>query len=154
MVAAAGLLWSTLGIGVRFMDEVGVWAILFYRGIAQVLVLVALIAVRHRRRFIRSVVGIGLKGLISGASLMFASVTFVYALKLTTVARATLILSAAPVLAGLLGWLLLREPITRRNWWTMGMAAVGLAVITQAGTESGDLAGTLLALGSALAVAR
>ena len=153
MVAAAGLLWSTMGVGVRYMDEVSVWAILFYRAIAQVLVLVALIAVRRRGSFARTVTGIGVNGLISGASLTFSSVTFVYALKLITVAEATLILGAAPVLAGLLGWLLLREPITRTNWWTMGMAAVGLAVMTYTGTVTGNLAGTLLAFGGALGFA-
>ena len=153
MVAAAGLLWSTLGVGVRFMEEVGTWGILFYRGIAQIAVLVVFLAARHRRRLVRTVAGIGLNGLVSGASLTFSSMCFVYALGLTTVAEATLILGAAPVLAGALGWLVLREPITSTNWWSMGIAALGLAVMTYTGTVSGSLAGILLAFGAALGFA-
>lgn len=152
-MAAAGLLWSTLGVGVRFMDEIGTWAILFYRGIAQTLVLVALVAIRHRGAFFRTITGIGLNGIAAGAALTFSSVCFVYALSLTTVAEATLILGAAPVLAGGLGWLVLREPITGTNWWTMGIAAAGLAVMTYTGTVSGSLPGTLLAFCGALGFA-
>lgn len=153
MVALAGLLWSTLGVGVRIMDDVSPWGVLFYRAIAQVLVLVALIGVRHKGAFVRSITGIGLNGLVSGASIAFSSICFVYALSLTTVAEATLILGAAPVLAGLLGWLVLGELITGTNWWTMGMAAVGIAVMTYTGTVSGNLLGIVLAFGSALGFA-
>lgn len=153
LVATAGLLWSTFGLGVRLMGDVDAWAILFYRAIPQIIVLVVLVVVRHRRAAIRTVAGIGLNGLISGAWLTFSSMCFVYALTLTTVAEATLILGAAPVLAGVLGWVLLREPITRTNWWTMGLAALGLAVMTYTGTVSGSLAGTALAFGGALGFA-
>ena len=153
LVAAAGLLWSTFGLGVRLMGDVGPWAILFYRAIPQIIVLVVLITVRHRGATLRTIAGIGLNGLVSGASLTFSSMCFVYALTLTTVAEATLILGAAPVLAGVLGWLILREPITRTNWWTMGIAAAGLGIMTYTGTVSGSLAGTILAFGAALGFA-
>ncbi|MCY4370898.1 MAG: DMT family transporter [bacterium] len=153
LVAAAGLLWSTFGLGVRLMGDVGPWAILFYRAIPQIIVLVVLITVRHRGATLRTIAGIGLNGLVSGASLTFSSMCFVYALTLTTVAEATLILGAAPVLAGVLGWLILREPITRTNWWTMGLAAAGLGVMTYTGTVSGSLAGTILTFGAALGFA-
>ena len=135
------------------MGDVGPWAILFYRAIPQIIVLVVLITVRHRGATLRTIAGIGLNGLVSGASLTFSSMCFVYALTLTTVAEATLILGAAPVLAGVLGWLILREPITRTNWWTMGLAAAGLGVMTYTGTVSGSLAGTILAFGAALGFA-
>lgn len=153
MVATAGLLWSTLGLGVRLMDEAGPWRILFYRAIVQVVVLAAFVAVRNPGSFVRTLTGVGYNGLLSAASLSFSSISFVYALTLTTVAEATLILGAAPVMAGALGWMLLREPITRTNWTTMGIAAAGLTVMTYTGTVSGNVAGILLALGGALGFA-
>ena len=94
MVATAGLLWSTLGLGVRLMDEAGPWRILFYRAAFQVVVLGVLIAARNPRAFVRTLAGIGYNGLLSAASLSFSSISFVYALSLTTVAEATLILGA------------------------------------------------------------
>ena len=153
MVAAAGLLWSTLGLGVRLMDEAGPWRILFYRAVVQVVVLAVVIAARNPGAFVRTVAGIGYNGLLSAGALSFSSICFVYALSLTTVAQATLILGAAPVMAGALGWLLLREPITRTNWWTMGIAAAGLAVMTYTGAVAGNVAGIILASGGALGFA-
>lgn len=153
MVATAGLLWSTLGLGVRLMDEAGTWRILFYRAIAQVVVLGVLIAARNPGAFARNLTRIGYNGLVSATALSFSSISFVYALSLTTVAEATLILGAAPVMAGALGWMVLREPITRTNWWTMGIAAAGLGVMTYTGTVSGNVAGIVLALCGALGFA-
>ena len=153
MIAMAGLLWSTLGLGVRFLDEVGTWAILFYRAIAQILALLVLIAIRHRGLLVHTFTSIGLNGLVSGVSLASSSICFVYALSLVSVAEATLILGAAPVLAGLLGWLVLREPITRTNWRTMAIAGAGLTIMTYTGTVSGSLVGTALAFCAALGFA-
>ena len=153
LVAASGLLWSTLGLGVRLMDTAGPWRILFYRAIAQVVVLSALVAARNRGGFVRAFAGIGSDGLLGAVSLAFASCCAVYALTLATVAEVTLIFSSAPVLAGLLGWLLLREPISRTTWVSMGMATIGLAVMTSTGTTTGSLSGAVLAFGSALGFA-
>ena len=153
LVAIAGLLWSTLGLGVRLMDEAGPWRILFYRAIALIVVLGVVVAARNPGTFVRAFAGIGYNGLVSATAIAFSSISFVYALTLTTVAQATLILGAAPVMAGALGWLLLREPITRTNWSTMGIAAAGLAVMTYTGIASGDLLGTILAFGAALGFA-
>ncbi len=152
-MAAAGMLWSTLGLGIRSMETPEPWGILFYRAIAMVVTLGTLVAARNGGAIVRPLTSIGFNGLLSAASLAAASCCMVYALTLTTVAEATLIFGVAPVLAGSLGWLVLREPITGRNWATMGLAALGLVVITQPGTASGSLAGTLLAGGSALGFA-
>lgn len=153
LVVTAALLWSTLGLGVRLMDEAGPWRILFYRAVAQVLVLGVLIAARNPGAFTRTLTGIGHNGLLSAAFLSFSSISFVYALTLTTVAEATMILGATPVMAGLLGWMLLREPITRTNWWTMGIAAAGLGVVAYTGTVSGNVVGIILAACGALGFA-
>ena len=153
MVAGAGLMWSTLGLGVRLMDTAGPWRILFYRAIAQVVVLSALVAARNRGSFVRAFARIGSNGLVGAGSLAMSSTCMVYALTLTTVAEVTLIFVSAPVLAGLLGWLLLREPISRTTWVTMGVATIGLAVMTSAGRSTGSLTGTVLAFGSALGFA-
>ena len=153
LVAAAGTLWSTLGLGVRIMDTATTWQILFYRAIAQVIVIGAWVAMRRGRRFARSFMDIGADGIIAGASISMASIAFVYALRLTTVAEVVFLFSMAPVLAGLLGWVVLREPITRITWLAMALVLAGIAVMNGPAGSAGVSAGTFLAFLSALGFA-
>jgi len=153
LVSAAGILWSTLGLGVRIMDTLTPWEILFYRAVAQVMVVGAWVAMRRGRGFSRSFADIGADGFIAGASISMASIAFVYAISLTTVAEVVFIFSMAPVLAGLLGWALLREPITRITWLAMGIVLAGIAVMNGPIGSAGLSTGTILALLSALGFA-
>ncbi len=153
LLAAAGTLWSTLGLGVRIMDTATTWQILFYRAIAQVVVIGAWVAMRRGRGFARSFADIGADGVIAGASISMASIAFVYALSLTTVAEVVFIFSMAPVLAGLLGWALLKEPITRITWLAMALVLAGIAVMNGPDGSAGISPGALLALLSALGFA-
>ena len=153
LLAAAGTLWSTLGLGVRIMDTATTWQILFYRAIAQVVVIGAWVAMRRGRGFARSFADIGADGVIAGASISMASIAFVYALSLTTVAEVVFIFSMAPVLAGLLGWALLKEPITRITWLAMVLVLAGIAVMNGPDGSAGISFGTILALLSALGFA-
>ncbi|MDE0137270.1 MAG: DMT family transporter [bacterium] len=153
LLAAAGTLWSTLGLGVRIMDTATTWQILFYRAIAQVVVIGAWVAMRRGRGFARSFADIGADGVIAGASISMASIAFVYALSLTTVAEAVFLFSMAPVLAGLLGWVVLREPITRITWLAMVLVLAGIAVMNGPAGSAGVSMGTFLALLSALGFA-
>ena len=153
LIAAAGTLWSTLGLGVRIMDTATTWQILFYRAIAQVIVVGAWLAMRRGRGFVRSFADIGADGVIAGASISIASIAFVYAIGLTTVAEVVFLFSMAPVLAGLLGWALLREPITRITWLAMVFVLVGIAVMNGPIGSAGFSAGTLLAFLAALGFA-
>ena len=153
LVAAAGTLWSTLSLGVRIMDTATTWQILFYRAIAQVMVIGAWVAMRRGRGFARSFADIGADGVMAGASISMASIAFVYALSLTTVAEVVFIFSMAPVLAGLLGWALLREPITRITWLAMVIVLAGIAVMNVPDGSAGFSTGTLLALVAAFGFA-
>ena len=153
LVAAAGTLWSTLGLGVRIMDTATTWQILFYRAIAQVLVIGAWVAMRRGRGFARSFMDIGADGIIAGASISMSSIAFVYALRLTTVAEVVFLFSMAPVLAGLLGWVVLREPITRITWLAMALVLAGIAVMNGPAGSAGVSAGTFLAFLAALGFA-
>ena len=153
LVAAAGTLWSTLGLGVRIMDTATTWEILFYRAIAQAVVIGVWVATRRGRRLTRSFADIGFSGVLAGASVSMASLSFVYALSLTTVAEVVFIFSMAPVLAGLLGWIMLKEPITRITWWAMMLVLIGIAVMNGPGGSTGGPVGTFLAFLSAFGFA-
>ncbi len=50
LVASAGFLWSTLGLGVRLMEEATAWQIVFYRGVFQAAAVTGLVLHRNRGR--------------------------------------------------------------------------------------------------------
>ncbi|KRS11068.1 membrane protein, partial [Roseovarius atlanticus] len=45
-VFAAGVLWSTVGLGIRLIEEASVWQILLYRSVSMSLFLYVVIRVR------------------------------------------------------------------------------------------------------------
>lgn len=149
LVAVAGLLWSTIGLGVRSMEAASPAQIVFHRATAQIPVILLLIAVRHRRDLVRRMGAIGWSGVLGALSLALSYLTGMYAFATTSVANAAFMISVAPLLAGLLGWLLLRETIRPTTWAAMALALVGVVVMTATASGSGNAAGNLAALGSA-----
>ncbi|MXX64619.1 MAG: DMT family transporter [Acidimicrobiia bacterium] len=145
LVATAGALWSTLGLGVRIMDSSTPWQILFYRAVPQLVFITIWVAMRRGHNLVRSFTDIGLNGVLAGACVSMSSIAFVNALTLITVAEAMFIFSMAPILAGLLGWLVLREPITRITWVAMGLVMVGIGIMNGPGHAEGLSIGTFLA---------
>ncbi|HBB81871.1 MAG TPA: EamA family transporter [Sulfitobacter sp.] len=77
-----------------------------------------------------------------------AGVGFVLAVRLTSVANVVFILASLPVFAAIYSRVFLREPITRRMFFTIAAVAAGLAVIAfgSGETENASRAGDLLAL--------
>jgi len=93
------------------------------------------------------------------ASLAFAasSLLFVGAVFFTTIANALLLVSAMPLFAALMAWLILREVVPLRTWLAVvaGMAAMAviLSGTLEQGLGGGALIGDLCALGTAVAMA-
>jgi drug/metabolite transporter (DMT)-like permease len=81
-----------------------------------------------------------------------ASSGFITALNHTSVARVLFIVALAPVLAAVLAWVTLGEPITRRTVGAMALALGGVALMLGAPGE-GSLAGDGLSFVVALAFA-
>lgn len=63
---------------------------------------------------------------------------FSIALTLTTVAKALVLISVAPLLAALLAWLLLGERIAPRTWLAIVVAAIGCVLMVSDGLRSPD----------------
>ena len=83
---------------------------------------------------------LGRDGIAVTVFLAISSGTFLLALNYTTVANVLFFQAAAPMLAALLGWLVLSERIGRRTWIGMGVAAIGVAVMVTGSLQSGALA--------------
>ena len=149
MVLAAGVLWSFMGLAIRMIPEAGTWAVVFYRSLGMVPVLLAFIALRSGGRPWAVIRGAGVAGVIGGGGLIFAFLGAIYAIQTTSVANAVFLYSASPFFSALLGRIVLGERVRPATWAAIGLAAVGIAVMVREGLEGGALAGDAAALISA-----
>lgn len=153
-VALAAVAWSTAGL---FQRELTMDTItqLGGRALFALIALLAYVAVSERGAVIPAFRSIGLPGVAVAVCMATASGCFIIALNHTTVAHVLFIQAISPVLAALLAWIALREPITVRTGVAMVTALAGVAVMI--GSPSGaDLAGDgvslLMSLSFAVAI--
>jgi len=153
LVFAAGVLWSTVGLGIRLIQEADVWQILLYRSMSLTIFLFIVIRIRSSDSPLIQVRRAGLPGVIAALSLVVAYAGGIYALQNTSVANAMLLFAAAPFLAAVLGWGILRERVHIGTWIAICFAIVGIGIMVSNQTLGGSLKGSLAALGSALGFA-
>lgn len=152
-VFAAGVLWSTVGLGIRLIEDAVVWQILLYRSISLSLFLYILIRVRSGENPFVQIRRIGSPAIVAGLSLVAAYSGGIYAIQNTSVANAMLLFATAPFLAAVLGWIVLREPVRAATWLAIAVAIGGIAIMVADKSGSVALKGSLAALGSAFGFA-
>jgi len=153
LVLMAGVFWSTMGLGIRNIDEANVWQILFYRSVSLSIFLFVLISFRSRFKPIRTIKRSGIAGVVGGFALVVAFAGGIYAIQTTTVANAMFLFASAPFFAAILGWLILRESVRRSTWIATVVAMAGIAVMVIDGFALGQMVGNISALASALGFA-
>jgi len=141
-ILGAALLFSTGGAAIKATDLTA-WQVAGFR--SGVAALAVLLLVRSARR------GWSRHVLPVGAAYAATLVLFVYANKLTTSANAIFLQSTAPLYVLLLGPLLLREPIRRRDLVFMAAVVLGLLLFfvgaeAPAATAPDPRTGNVLAL--------
>jgi drug/metabolite transporter (DMT)-like permease len=149
LALAAALFWSTAGILVRLIETGTSWHIILYRSLGVTATLGLLIAVTHRGRVAEVFRRAGWSAVIAGLCAAASSVLFILALARVTVANALFMMGITPFIAAIGSQALLGERVPRRAWGIMALAAAGVAVMLGSGLALGQLAGNLLALGSA-----
>lgn len=152
-VFAAGLLWSTVGLGIRLIEDAVVWQILLYRSISLSLFLYVLIRVRSGERPFVQIRRIGFPATVAGLSLVAAYSGGIYAIQNTSVANAMLLFATAPFMAAVLGWIVLREPVRVATWIAIAVAIGGIGIMVADKSGGVALKGSLAALGSAFGFA-
>ncbi|WP_041543620.1 EamA family transporter [Oceanimonas sp. GK1] len=139
-----GVILTLAGVAVLSLDALLIrlisadhWTLLFWRGLLLSLSLALFCrpTVRLPRR------------LMLGSALCYAvtTITFVLAVRLTSVANTLIILAAAPLIGALLSRMLLKEKVAPRTWLAMGLCLAGLMLLLS-GSRDGNLAGDLTAL--------
>ena len=153
LVFFAGVLWSTVGLGIRLIDEALVWQILLYRSLSLSALLYVVIRLRTGRDPLALARASGWGGVIGGLSLVAAYTGGIYAVQSTSVANAMMLFASAPLLAAVLGRVVLREMVRPQTWLAIAVASGGIAIMVWDKSSGAALRGNLAALGSALGFA-
>ncbi len=149
LVLGAGVLWSSIGLVVRQIDEAGAASVMFWRSAGLLPVLWAFLHWRTGGRVLTGLRAVGLPGFVGALGLVAAYAGAVYALQATTVANAVFLYSAAPFVAALLGWAALGERVAATTWAAMALAGAGIFVMIGGGFAGGRMDGNIAALISA-----
>lgn len=152
VVLIAGILWSFGPLVVRYMDqpELVPWQYLFARGITIFILLNIYLFFEEGLDFLNNYKKIGLSGLIGGAGLGTAMISFIWSITHTSAAITLLCLAAMPFMTALLGFLFLKEIISTNVWVAIFTAAVGIVIMALGNFETGSLFGLSFGLISAL----
>ncbi|MFQ3302589.1 MAG: DME family drug/metabolite transporter [Planktomarina sp.] len=148
-VLAAGALWSTVGLGIRLIEDASVWQILLYRSIALSAFLYIVIRMRSSESPFSQVRRSGRPAAIAGLALVAAYSGGIYSIQAIPVANALLLFATAPFMTAVLGRIILNERVRSATWIAIIVAVSAIAIMVPEQTSFGALIGSLAALGSA-----
>ena len=154
-VLLAGLIWSFGPLIVRNINnaELIPWQYSLIRGSAIFLILNIYLFLNEGTKFTNNYKEIGFPGLVGGACLGVANITFVFSITTTTAAVTLMMLGAMPFIAALLAYIFLKEKISKSTLIAMIIAAAGIILISFDSKETGTLFGLITGLISSSAFA-
>lgn len=150
LVLASAAAFSTAGFFTRWI-ALDVWTMLFWRGLFAGVFLAGCIAWHHRGGTLAAVRAIGWSGLLAAACSTAATICFIHALRLTTVADVMIIGATTPFTAAALAWLCLGQRERRATMLLSLAALLGVALMVGTGGRGG-WRGDLLAVGMTLLI--
>ncbi|WP_296349528.1 DMT family transporter [Reyranella sp.] len=142
LLLASAIAYSSAGFYTRLI-EVDAWTMLFWRGLFAGLFLVGMVAVRERGRIVSAVRAIGCDGLLIALCSALATVCFLNALKLSTVADVMVIDATIPFVTAGFAWLILGEREDQITLLATLAALAGVAVMAGPAIAGGRLLGDL-----------
>ncbi|WP_259780471.1 DMT family transporter [Aestuariispira ectoiniformans] len=155
-----GFLLTFLGVMVLTPDTllirlVGLdqWSVVFWRGLLMGSTLMVTLALIYRQRLFGAIRETGRYGLMISASYTLSSMGFVLSVSHTSVANTLVIVATSPMFAALLSIVLLKEKINLATWVAIGLSFIGILVVVGDSFGSGDYAGNLFALMTAVSMA-
>jgi drug/metabolite transporter (DMT)-like permease len=152
LTIVSAIVFSTAGYFTRLIP-LDTWTILFWRGLFGGLFIGGFVVWRHRRDTMACLLGIGRPGLVVAALSALATILFINAFRLTSVADVTVIFATTPFLTAGLTWLWFGE---QERWTTIAASAAalcGVAVMVGGAAMEGHIAGDLMASGTTLCIA-
>lgn len=145
MVAASAVLWSTAGLFVR-MATLDTATLVLWRSLFAALTLGGMALVRRGPvAFVECFRDLRTTAIFVGTSVV-SSTSYVFSLRLTSVANVMTVYAALPFIATGIGYVWIGEPVTRRFLLAGTIAAGGIAGMAGGSAGMGDLAGIAAAL--------
>lgn len=155
LVAGSAIAWSTAGLYARAVG-VDVWTTMFWRCAFAGALILAWLVYSTGTRVVASIRGLGLPGLAVAICGTVATMSFLTALQLTSVADVLIIQATAPFVAAFLGRVWLKEKVDMAVLVASGIAFLGVAIMVVGsighGSIDGDLFAMLMTVGYALMI--
>ncbi len=145
MVILAGVALSTLGIGTRLMDSASGLQVVMYRSVGTATAMLIFLSLRYKADMVKRFTSVGKVGIAAIGCLCGASLFIVLAVTHTSVANAMFIISLAPLVAGLLAWLIIRERVSKATLIASLIALLGVLFIVQGAISSDGVLGIVFA---------
>lgn len=153
LVFLAGVLWSTVGLGVRFIEDAQAWQILFFRSISLSVFLAVIIYIKRQENPLLLASRMGINGIVGALSLVAAYAGGIYSIQVTSVGNAMLLFASAPFMTAILGQLVLGEKVRRETWLAIVVAILGILIMVADKFGGAAIYGNLAAIGSAFGFA-
>lgn len=152
LLAASAVAYSSGGFYTRLI-ETDAWTMLFWRGLFGGLFLFGVMAWREHGRVVQAVRDIGRDGLLIAICSAVATVCFLNALRLSSVADVLVIDATIPFMTAGIAWLVIGEREDRVTLLASLAALAGAVVMAGSAIVGGRWLGDLLALAMALLMA-
>ena len=148
LVFGSALAWSLGGAIARYLKLDDTWLVVFWRSVFATAFILGFMLYRDGLSGTQKLFSaMGLPGFGVAVCFAIASTSFVVALTYTTVANVLLIQAGVPLIAALLGFLILKERISLPTWAAIAGVIAGVAIMV-----SGSLGGRVSPVGDGLAV--
>ena len=142
----APIFWSITGLVIRLLEEADEWQVNFYRSSSLAIFLLAYLGLKYRSKCWEVIWASGRKAMLGGFFIGIAMFCNIIAMQHTTIANATMVMATGPIIAALLGRVLLGELVSRMTWFAIALAATGLTIMVGGNPIVGSLFGDLIAL--------
>lgn len=149
LVTASAFAYSTAGYFTRLI-ALDAWTMLFWRGLYAGLAVLAFIFWQQRWRTLSAFAAIGWAGIAVAFCSALATIAYINALRLTSVADVLVISATAPFLTALMAWFWHDERTATSTLFASGVALVGVIVTMKGAITQGHVLGNLLALAMAV----
>jgi len=141
----APVFWSLTGVVVRLLESADQWQANFYRSGALAVFLLVYLVAKYPNQFFARLTRSGFKAVLGGFFVGVAMFCNIVAISHTTVANATLMMAVGPIVAALLGGIVLGEKVSKLTWLAIFIAAMGIGIMVGGNPLEGGLVGDLIA---------
>ena len=149
LAISAGVVWSTIGLSIKSIEQANAFEILFYRSIFISVFIGTLLHFFFRFDF-WDLFKNWVSYLIGGSSLFFAYIGGIYALLSTSAANALLLFACAPIFTAILSPILLKEAISIKTLLSIFIAFLGVFIMIWNDFGGGNWKGNISAVISAI----